>query len=138
MGLLTGLLLLAGVFGGSALSTNLKQDKMLRKYNEDHAGQNVSSADEDANFLRAKARSEAINDWYSGERKLYPEEYIPYFELSESARFGYQRYLTYKKQWELGVCQLPKQFFELNEFANPNSATMQKIKHFNETGEFIP
>ena len=84
MGLLTGLLLLAGVFGGSALSTNLKQDKMLRKYNEDHAGQNVSSADEDANFLRAKARSEAINDWYSGERKLYPEEYIPYFELSES------------------------------------------------------
>ena len=78
MGLLSGLLLLLGATAVSSISTNSKQDKMLRKYNEDHAGQNVSSADEDANFLRDKVRSEVYNDWNSGDKKMYPEEYIPF------------------------------------------------------------
>ena len=137
MGLLTGLLLLAGVFGGSALSTNLKQDKMLKQYEEDFEGQNTSSADPEAEFLRAKIRSEVFNDWYGGKRKLYPKEYIAFFELNSKELLGYQIYLINKKQWEQGVCQSPKQFFTLSEWTKANSPVKRKIKHFNETGEMI-
>ncbi len=136
MGLLLGLLLLGGIGIGSAISTNSKQDKMLKQAEEDFEGQNTSSADPNAEFLRAKIRSEVFNDWY-GKRKLYPKEYIAFFELNSKELLGYQIFLINKKQWEQGVCQSPKQFFTLSEWSYPNSPVKRKIKHFNETGEMI-
>lgn len=135
MGLLLGLLLIGGVCAGSAISTSSKQNKMLARYNDQHEGQiywgtTYASTQSSINYQKV------YNDWL-GEKTMFPEEFIKYFELNPTVRGHYIWYLAQQLDWKMGICGEPKDYFRATkEQFSPGGIYGRKIKIFNETGEF--
>lgn len=137
MGLLLGLLLFGGVCASSAFSTSKKQNEKLARYNAQHEGQ-ICGYEPYAKIKRDKNWTRVYNDWLN-DKIMYPVEYVEYFKKNYNARFAYQIYLSSKLDWEDGVCERPKDYFRAVELEFcPCGKIGQKIKIFNETGEFIP